>query len=144
MILLDTHIWVWWTSALPNLTPAQCQFVHEREPEGLGVSIMSCWEVAKLASLKRLVLDRPVEKWVEDALCFPGVRLVAISPRIVVEANQLPQQFHRDPVDQLLVATARVLDCPLLTADEKVLQYAHVQATDGSRPPGPSPTRPLP
>lgn len=144
MILLDTHIWVWWAGDVPRLTASQRRLLREHEADGLGVSILSCWEVAKKASLKKLVLDRPVAQWIDEALELPGVRLVALSPRIVVEAAQLPQPFHRDPVDELLVATARILGCPLLTADEKVLNYPHVQATDGDRPFGSPPIRPSP
>jgi PIN domain nuclease of toxin-antitoxin system len=83
--------------------------------------------VAKLAEYGRLKLDRPVETWIEEALAQPGLDLVPLSPRIVVESTQLPEPFHRDPVDQLLVATARVLDCQLMTEDSKIVSYPHVQ-----------------
>jgi PIN domain nuclease of toxin-antitoxin system len=55
------------------------------------------------------------------------MELLQLSPRIVVESTQLPEPFHRDPADQLLVATARVLQCPLLTGDSKLTSYPHVQ-----------------
>jgi len=74
-----------------------------------------------------LQLTLPVERWLERALALPGVRLLELTPRIVVESTQLPGEFHRDPADQLIVATARIYDVPLLTADGKVLAYPHVQ-----------------
>jgi PIN domain nuclease of toxin-antitoxin system len=127
VILLDTHIWVWWVSQ-----PDKLQFKHRELLEinpnrSLGVSIISCWEVAKLAEYGRLKLDRPVETWIEEALAQPGLELVPLSPRIVVESTQLPEPFHRDPADQLLVATARVLDCQFMTADSKIASYPNVQ-----------------
>jgi PIN domain nuclease of toxin-antitoxin system len=94
----------------------------------IGVSAISCWEVAKLVELQRLVLPRPVGEWLDLALTYPGVQLLALTPKIAVESTQLPGTFHRDPADQILVATARVFNCPLLTLDSKILAYPHVQA----------------
>ena len=53
--------------------------------------------------------------------------LLHLYPQIVVESAQLPQSFQRDPADQLLVATARVFDCPLMTEDSKIVSYPHVK-----------------
>lgn len=127
MIVLDTHIWVWWVNESAELTAGQRQALQAHIGAGLGVSIISCWEVAKLVERGRLQLTLPVERWLERALALPGVRLLELTPRIVVESTQLPGEFHRDPADQLIVATARIYDVPLLTADGKVLAYPHVQ-----------------
>jgi len=127
VIVLDTHIWVWWVNGSAELTAGQRQALQAHIGAGLGVSIISCWEVAKLVERGRLQLTLPVESWLERALALPGVRLLELTPRIVVESTQLPGEFHRDPADQLIVATARIYDVPLLTADSKVLAYPHVQ-----------------
>ena len=127
MIVLDTHIWVWWVHADARLTAVQRQRLTENEAHGLGVSIISCWEVAKLVEYKRLVLPCPVADWFDQALTYPGVLLLNLTPRIALESTQLPGNFHRDPADQMLVATARIHDCPLLTADAKLLNYSHVK-----------------
>ena len=126
MVLLDTHIWYWWVARPQDLTPSQAKNLRDNEPHGLGVSVMSCWEIAKLVSLGRLALGQKVDGWMRQALAYPGVQLIGLSLEIALEANQLPGTFHRDPVDQLLVATARVLQIPFLTADGKILQYPHV------------------
>jgi PIN domain nuclease of toxin-antitoxin system len=68
-----------------------------------------------------------VEDWLDQALSYPGIRLLDLTPRIVVESTQLPGNFHRDPADQLIVATARVLHCALMTVDEQIARYPHVQ-----------------
>ena len=127
MILLDTHIWVWWVGGNPRLTAAQRRHVDVHEKTGLGVSVSSCWEVAKLVELNRLELRCPVGEWLEQALAYPGVRLLYLTPRIAVESTQLPGSFHRDPADQMIVATARIRAYPLLTADAGILRYPHVK-----------------
>ena len=127
MIVLDTHIWVWWVHADTRLTAAQHKWLTENEAHGLGVSVISCWEVAKLVEYKRLVLPCSVADWFDKALAYPGILLLDLTPRIALESTQLPGFFHRDPADQMIVATARIFDCPLLTADAKLLSYPHVK-----------------
>lgn len=126
MILLDTHIWVWLVGACPQLRPRQIELIDQNKTGGLGVSIFSCWEVAKLVEKQRLELQQPVIDWIRIALSQPYMRLIPLTPEIAVESTQLPSGFHGDPADQLIVATSRVLGVPLLTADEKILGYPHV------------------
>jgi PIN domain nuclease of toxin-antitoxin system len=127
MILLDTHIWYWWVDQPQKLSTAQTKHLEDNEPLGLGVSVISCREIAKLVSLGRLNLGHPIDVWRRRSLAYPGIQLVGLTADIVIEANQLPGAFHRDPADQILVATARVLGVPLLTADSKILAYPHVK-----------------
>lgn len=126
MILLDTHVWVWWVHGDAKLTPGSQLAIQEHEAVGLAVSVISCWEVAKLVEVKRLLLPCPVGEWLDQALAYPGIQLVPLTPRIVVDSTQLPGSFHRDPADQLIVATSRILAYPILTADEKIRSYPHV------------------
>lgn len=127
MILLDTHAWVWWVHGDACLPEEQRKMLDTRTVEGIGVSVISCWEVAKLVAYGRLKLPQDVAEWVRVALAYPGVRLVDLTPSIAVESTRLPQPFHKDPADQIIVATARVHNCALATADEKILKYSHVQ-----------------
>lgn len=127
MIALDTHIWIWWVQGDPQLTPDYFDYVQDHEAEGLGVSVISCWEVAKLVEGGRITLPLPVGEWIAKALAYPGVQLLALSPQVAVESTQLPGIFHRDPADQIIVATARLYGCPLVTMDQKIRAYAHVQ-----------------
>lgn len=131
MIVLDTHIWVWWIHEDSQLTQRQKVWIREHEEQGLGVSAISCWEVAKLVEYHRLTLPCPVAEWIDQALAYPGMQLLHLTPRIAVESTQLPGSFHRDPADQIIVATARIYDCPLLTADGKILDYPHVKLLKG-------------
>lgn len=127
MILLDTHIWVWWVHGDTQLTQEYQDYIQAQELQGLGVSAISCWEVAKLVERGRLILPFSVDKWLDQALAYPGICLVELTPRICVESTQLPGDFNRDPADQIIVATARVYDCPLVTMDSKIRSYPHVQ-----------------
>ncbi len=126
MILLDTHIWVWWVDGNQRLKNWQKQIIQENEDKGLGISAISCWEVAKLIEIGKLQIACSVEEWMEKALEYPGIQLIALTPRIAIESTKLPGEFHKDPADQIIVATARKNDIALLTADDKILAYPHV------------------
>lgn len=127
MIILDTHIWVKWVLDETQLLPAFCDKIREHEAVGLGVSVISCWEVAKLVELKRLTFEMDVYDWINQALSYPGIQLIEFSPKIAVESTQLPGEFHRDPADQIIVATARVHNCLLMTMDKRILDYEYVK-----------------
>jgi PIN domain nuclease of toxin-antitoxin system len=75
----------------------------------------------------RLELPVSLEKWFEQALNYPGIRVIELTPAISMESTRLPGEFHRDPADQIIVATARVHNCPLVTSDERILNYPHVK-----------------
>jgi PIN domain nuclease of toxin-antitoxin system len=126
MIILDTHIWVWWVQNDARLTPKYHQLLQQQQSNGIGVSIISCWEVAKLVENNRLVLPCSLDEWLVLAITYPGVQELALTLPIVVKSTQL-KGFHRDPADQLIVATAQVYQCPLLTVDQKILAYPGVK-----------------
>lgn len=126
MILLDTHVWMWWVTNSPALTSGQLAVIQSNQNDGLGVSAISCWEVAKKVELGKLLLDREVEDWIDGALSAPGVRLLGLSPEVLVESTRLPPPFHRDPADQMIVATARLHGIPILTSDARIQNYSHV------------------
>ncbi len=91
------------------------------------MSVISCWEVAKLVEVGRLDLDRPVGEWLAQALAPPEIRLIELTPQIAVTSTQLPGAFHRDPADQIIVATARVYDVEVMTVDRRIVAYEHVR-----------------
>lgn len=109
-----------------RLTQRQVETIAANETDVIGVSAISCWEVAKLVEYGRLALPQPTKEWLMQALSYPGVRLLELTPEIAVESTQLPDKFHRDPADQIIVATARLHNCSLLTSDGKLLDYPHV------------------
>jgi PIN domain nuclease of toxin-antitoxin system len=127
VIVLDTHIWIWWVHGDERLTRLQAETIKANEAGSIGLSAISCWEVAKLVEYGRLVLPCDLREWFEQALNYPGVQLIELTPEIAVLSTQLPGEFHRDPADQIIVATAMLNKCPLITADRKILEYAHLQ-----------------
>ncbi len=126
MILLDTHIWVWWVHGGDQLTPVQREAITANETDVIGISVISCWEIAKLVEYRRLQLPNNLEAWFAQAFDYPGVQLFALTPEIAIESTRLPGEFHRDPADQIIVATARFYGSPLVTSDEKIIRYPHV------------------
>jgi PIN domain nuclease of toxin-antitoxin system len=126
VIIIDTHIWVWWVQNDSRLTQKYQNLLNEYESQGLGLSIISCWEVAKLIEINRLTLPVSIDEWLKLALAYPGIQLLNLTVPIVIQATQLTG-FHKDPADQIIVATAKVDRCPLLTADGKILNYSDVE-----------------
>ena len=126
MIVLDTHIWIWWTTNINRLRASQLSAITENETDQIGVSTISCWEVAKLTERQKLILPVTLEEWFEEALEYAGVTLLDLTPEIAITSSRLPGNFHRDPADQLIVATALFYDCPLVTSDQKIRNYPHV------------------
>ena len=79
-----------------------------------------------MVELGRLKLGVPVDQWLRQAV-QPPVVLLPLSMEVAVGSTQLPGAFHRDPADQLIVATARHYDCPLVTLDSRIRAYAYVR-----------------
>lgn len=119
--LLDTHVLIWWLNDLTRLSPQQREVVEAATPDApLHVSDISLWEVAMLQALGRIRLALPLREWLDRAVAPPLVRRQGISPAIAAELAALPDSFHRDPADRILVATARVLGATLLTNDRRI------------------------
>lgn len=124
MILLDTQIWVWWIEGSIQLRPRQKQLLLTHHAQGLAISVLSCWEIAQKSTAGKVNLSLPLNDWM--AVATASIDVIDLNMAIAMEANQLPSSFHRDPADQIIVATARQLNLPLLTADAKILNYPHV------------------
>ncbi len=122
MIILDTHIWIWWVDDNPKLSTQNREIIKANQASGLGISIISCWEIAKLVEKNRLIFNCPVEEWLELALNYPGVQLLELTLPIILQSTRL-SGFHADPADQIIVATAMISGSSLLTQDEKILNY---------------------
>jgi len=91
------------------------------------LSSISVWEVAKKASLGKLQMSVPIRDWIMKATRLPFIDLVPLSIDVSLESTMLPGNFHRDPADQIIVATARNLNLILLTTDQKIIEYEYVK-----------------
>lgn len=126
MIVLDTATWIWRASDPKRLTTSARRAIDEAERA--LVSAISVWEVAMLVAKRRIQLDRPVEQWVDIALALPGIQLAALEPAIAVRSTKLPGEFHPDPADRIIVATALENAVPIITPDDRIRSYPHVQS----------------
>lgn len=127
MIILDTHIWLWWNQDTPQITKQQKEIIDNYRLEGIGISAISLIEISRLVERGRLILPKSLKEWFSIALAENGVLLIPITPAIAIEAYSLPDEFHKDPADRIIVATARIYDCPLMTIDRNILAYPYVK-----------------
>ena len=130
MVVIDTHVMVWWVSGCSPLSTAAGQAIEralDSPGGGVIVSSISAWEVAMLVNKNRLILSMDINRWLEQVDCIAGLCFMPVNNDIGVASTMLPGDFHKDPADRIIVATARVLALPLITADEKIRAYEHVR-----------------
>jgi PIN domain nuclease of toxin-antitoxin system len=127
--LLDTHAWVWWLTDDRRLsTRAKATITASLAEQDLWISLISVWEVAKKVEKRQLILDRPVDLWLDEAVTRSGLGVRELTRPVLADSCALPQPFHGDPADQILVATARHHGAVMITKDRQIRQYAHVQS----------------
>ena len=80
-----------------------------------------------LVARQRIALSMDVAEWLKWIETIEGVQFLAVDNEIAVKAVELPGEFHKDPADRVIVATARKLGAALITADEKIRAYPHVR-----------------
>ncbi|MBI4366749.1 MAG: type II toxin-antitoxin system VapC family toxin [Deltaproteobacteria bacterium] len=120
-LLLDTHILLWWYLDHPSLPMTVAQRIEaSEEHEGLAVSILSLWEIAKLVERGRFRPEFSLDEWFADLENDAGMWVIPLTARVILESTRLGPHFHRDPADQLIVATARCHNLHLATADERI------------------------
>ncbi len=125
MLLLDTHIWLWYAEGIAGqLQPDIVSRIEDAlVTNRLHVSAISVWEIGLLVAKNRITLSAPVKDWVEHATTLPGLHLHPLDWQGALESTLLPGAPHADPADRLLVATARVGGYTLVTRDRKILDY---------------------
>jgi len=126
LILLDTHVWLWMVWMDVRLSPKFAEIIR-RNRKNLCISVISCWEISMLVAKQRLDLGTPAAEWFKNVISESGIRVLNLTPEIAADAYTLPGKFHDDPADRMIVATARNMDCLLLTEDKKILKYPHVR-----------------
>lgn len=126
--LLDTHAWVWWLQGDARLGRHLVQKLDDLPADDRpAISDISLWEVATLASLGRLEFPGTLEAWLAIAANPKTVRILPVTARIAAEVARLPDSFHRDPADRLIVATSRVHGLRVLTRDEAIAKSGLVR-----------------
>lgn len=127
-IMLDTHVWVWYATGDKRLSRGAKEAIgKEPDDESMVVSIISCWEIAKLVEKGKLKLSFPIRDWLDSAIRLKGITLQELTPEICIQSTELPGSFHGDPADQIIVATSKILHIPLITADRMIQDYQPVK-----------------
>ena len=128
MILLDTHVWVWFISNPELLSKAAKKAIHtSMEQKAIVISSISAWEVALLVAKKRLKFTMSVTDWITKSERLPFFQFLPVDNSVAVKSVNLPQPLHRDPADRLIIATAITIAAPVVTKDKKLLDYPHVK-----------------
>jgi PIN domain nuclease of toxin-antitoxin system len=126
LIVLDTHVWIWWVSepgrisSLAHATLSNAQKV--------GICPISIWEISTKVAKGKLSLDRKLEIWVHQALARPRAVLLELSPEVAILAGQLGERgFHGDPADRLIAASAMCRGVELVTKDQTIRAFEGVR-----------------
>lgn len=137
VILIDTHVLIWAVQDDARLGKRAREVIDAAAERGaLHVSAVTPWEIAMLAYKGRVTLGKEAKAWIDEALGLPGLQLTPLLPAIAVDSVRLSGDLHSDPADRIIIASARYVGVPLLTADKTILRYAdagYVAAQDASR-----------
>lgn len=125
-LVLDTHIFLWLMEGDSHISKKSVEYIESivENEFGIAVCAISLWEISMLHARKRILLNQPCLNWINHSLQAPGIHLIDLTPEMAVDSCSLPNHFHGDPADRMIIATARILDVPLMTYDEKILSYS--------------------
>ena len=126
LLLLDTHVWIWFMIGSDELKSSKCLPVIEQSAKQgkIRISAISVWEIGMLEARGKIKFTVNCIDWVNEALSAPGISLEPLSPEIAIESSRLPGDFHGDPADRIIVATARKLGATLVSSDKEILEYS--------------------
>ena len=127
MIVLDTHALVWWVSGGPLSEVAAEEIERGAAAHELVASSISAWEIAMLVDKDRLELTLDLPDWLRRVEAIPALRFVPVDNSLALASVRLPQGLHADPADRLIVATARSLEAPIVTRDDRLHRYRQVE-----------------
>lgn len=122
-ILMDTHIIV--DLVLSGTKPKDDvldKIENSRNTSSLFISSITLWEIAMLVSKKRIEVYKPMLEFLEEISNIDGLSVVDINPKIASESVIL-NDFHLDPSDRIIVATARIMNATLITRDSKIISW---------------------
>ena len=129
MIVLDTHVLVWWLSN-PKKLPGKARksVAAAATQRAIYISAISAWEIMLLVSKGRLEFSMDAQDWLARCEALPYFHFVPIDNAIATRSVRLPAPFHKDPADRMIVATAVMLGMPVISSDTKILKYSHVKS----------------
>ena len=126
-ILLDTHVLIWVLSDFENLSEQIKEIINAAKDEKrLLISSISLWEIAMLKSKKRINIYKPIKEFLKAIVEIDGIKIIDISPDIAADSTLLLDNFHGDPADRIIAATAINMGATLLTRDRQILAWAEL------------------
>ena len=126
-IVLDTHVLLWVLLQPEELSEDVKQQINlAQENSQLFLSSISLWEIAMLKFKKRINIYEPIKDFLESITNIHGVSIKDISSEIATESILLMDNFHGDPADRIIVATAKCYGATMLTRDQKILTWANL------------------
>ena len=126
MILLDTHVWWWALNEPKKLSNKAYKIIKDNPPNQRAIASISIWEFAMMVSTEKVEIRIPPDQWLEQAVNKTGIAIFDLSPKVAAESCNLPGDFHKDPADRIIVATARINNISLITKDKKIIDYPYV------------------
>jgi PIN domain nuclease of toxin-antitoxin system len=125
-LLLDTHVWIWYVTGNSELKSTEIRDAIESaiKSSRLFISSITLWETAMLVSKRRITLSIDTLDWMHTGLRDAGIQTMEITPEIAAESANLGEAFHGDPADRIIVATARIRNCCIVTRDARILSYS--------------------
>lgn len=128
MILLDTHVLVWWIGQPDKLSPKAKRRIETTAGKSeILVSSISVWEIYLLVKRNRLKLTMDIDAWLEKIVTLPYIRFIPVDNKIAAKSVILPPPLHNDPADRIIIATALQENTVLITSDKRILKYPHLQ-----------------
>jgi PIN domain nuclease of toxin-antitoxin system len=128
-VVLDTHVWVWWLLPDSPLPARERKALdHLAANHGICLPAICLWEAQMLHSRKRIELPLPFATWLRRATAPEVLTVLPLNADVIVAVDELPENFHGDPADRLIVATASVHELPLATHDAAVRKLRLVRS----------------
>lgn len=129
MIVLDTHVLIWWVNGDKQLSKVALSAIEKAAKEGqILVSSISIWEIYLLIKKGRLKLTIHPDVWVQKIENLDSLQFIPIDNQIAAQSVLLPGDLHDDPADRIIVATALNLGADLVTSDSRILNYPHLRS----------------
>ena len=123
MILLDTHIWLWWLLGDGNLSPKEREALDiKASKKELSISWVTIWETEILERKQRISLQPDFQTWIQQATNPLFITVLPVDIDVVLAQRSLPASFHADPADRLISATSILSTYPLATHDGRILE----------------------
>jgi PIN domain nuclease of toxin-antitoxin system len=129
MILLDTYALLWWINDPKKLSKKALSLIEKEKKNGkILISSISAWEIYMLIKQNKLKLDEDTSSWIDKVSSLPFIEFIPIDNQIAEQSVNLPGNFHKDPADRMIIATARENGAVVISKDEKIQKYSFVKA----------------